>query len=454
MRNLRFLVILVLLLPLLWSCDDTTTDPNTCATPIFAPAAGAYTTAQTVTITCATEGATIRFTGDGSEPTEASTAYTVPIVVATDMTLKAKAYKAGFSASLTATAEYMISRVATPVITPAGGTFTTAQTVTITCATAGAAIHYTTDGTEPDSAAKTLYTAPFTLTANAVVKAKAFKVGWDPSVTSSETYVIYDQMVSIPAGTYTMGRTTGNGYADELPTHSVALNAFYIGKYEVKQSEWFAVMGTNPSTFTGDNSRPVEEVSYYAVLVYCNKRSMNDGLVPAYSINGSTNPANWGAIPTSNNATWNAVACNWSATGYRLPTEAEWEYAARGGVNNPDYLYSGSDTIGDVAWYTSNAGNATHTVGTKTANGKGLFDMSGNVQEWVWDWYGSTYYGSSPSSNPTGPSTGTVHVIRGGSWDQAAGECRVAFRNWGSPEKGEDRVSNSRLGFRVVRMAN
>lgn len=347
-----------------------------------------------------------------------------------------------------------VDTVETPVISPNGGLYTSSQNVTITCATVDATIKYTTDGTEPDSSATAMtYTDPIVVNTNKTIKAIAIKDDWNDSDIATAVFTVYDKMVSIPAGTFTMGRTTGTGDPDELPAHSVNISkAFYIGKYEVTQAEWAAVMGSTPSNFAGDN-RPVEQINFYSTLVYCNKRSIAEGLTPVYTISESTNPTVWGAIPTTNTASWNAAICNWNANGYRLPSEAEWEYAARGASNTPDYLYSGSDTIGDVAWYETNSNAMTHDVGLKNPTVKGTYDMTGNVQEWVWDWFSLDYYASSPSIDPYGPATGTVHVMRGGSWDQNAGQCRIAFRNWGSPEKGEDRVSNSRLGFRVVRTA-
>jgi sulfatase modifying factor 1 len=346
-----------------------------------------------------------------------------------------------------------VNTVATPVITPDSGTYTSVQTVTISCATAAATILYTLDGTDPISTSP-VYTTPFTVNSNKTIKAMAIKDGLNDSEIASKTYVVYNNLVNVEGGTFIMGRTVGTGYDDELPTHAVTLSSYYIGKYEVTQAEWFAVMGTNPSTFTGDNSKPVEMVSFYSVLKYCNLRSMMEGLTPAYEISNSTDPANWGAVPTANDATWNAVICSMTANGYRLPTEAEWEFAARGRANNPDYLYSGSDTINLVSWYDVNSAATTHPVGQKTANAIGTYDMSGNVQEWVWDWYGM--YSNSTVTNPTGPASNVDNrrVIRGGSWEQTATASRVVFRNWGTPEKGMDRVFNSRLGFRVVRNAS
>ncbi|HOV16680.1 MAG TPA: SUMF1/EgtB/PvdO family nonheme iron enzyme [Candidatus Cloacimonadota bacterium] len=347
-----------------------------------------------------------------------------------------------------------VNQVANPVFSPEPGTYATQQTVSITCATEGAVIRYTTNGANPDSLSL-IYRNPILVESDMTIKAIAMKDGMDDSEVVTGVYVIqYDKMILVPSGTFTMGRTTGDGDDDELPAHNVTLSSFVIGKYEVTQAEWFSVMGNNPSHFTGDTSRPVEMVSWYAALVYCNKRSIAEGLTPVYTIGNSTNPGDWGAIPTTNNATWNSVTCNWTANGYRLPTEAEWEYAARGATNNPDYLYAGSNTIGDVGWYDANSGNTTHPVGLKAPNGLGIYDMTGNVREWCWDWYNATYYSSSPTNNPHGPISGTVHTIRGGAWSNQPPSCRVVFRNWGTPEKDSPKVFNEMLGLRVVRLAD
>jgi len=229
------------------------------------------------------------------------------------------------------------------------------------------------------------------------------------------------------------------------PIHLVALSSFYIGKYEVTQAEWIATMETNPSSFTGDLNRPVENVSWYDILIYCNKRSVAEGLTPCYTINNSTDPVSWGTVPTTTNATWDAVICNWSANGYRIPTEAEWEFAARGGNCSNGYNYSGSNTIDDVGWYADNSGNTTHPVGTKLPNELGIYDMSGNVFEWTWDWYAN--YSSSTQTNPTGPTTGSERILRGGSYYYYF---VVAWRERG----GYPYSVNSNRGFRLARSTN
>ena len=224
--------------------------------------------------------------------------------------------------------------------------------------------------------------------------------------------------------------------------------------HEVTQAEYTAIMGANPSYFTGTpaegetkENRPVDSVSWYDCLVYCNKRSMEESLTPCYTIGGKTNPAEWGEVPTISNETWNTVTCNFEANGYRLPTEAEWEYFARGGntTNEGQTEYSGSDVIDDVAWYADNSDHKTHEVKKKAPNAKGLYDMSGNVDEWCWDWY-ETIEADTPS---TGPSSGDFRIIRGGYLFNDVDPCRVAFHNYYYPwSRGNGN------GFRLVRSAN
>ena len=269
---------------------------------------------------------------------------------------------------------------------------------------------------------------------------------------SKSLYVSKDQqstvhfsfMVYVEGGSFKMG--SYEGASREKPVHKVTVAPFYIGKYVVTQEEWKEVMGSNPSNWKGDNV-PVEQVSWYDAIKYCNLRSLAEGLKPCYSISGSTNPEYWGAVPKDNNdAAWDAVTCNFSANGYRLPTEAEWEFAARGGVRSKGYQYSGSNDYGTVAWYDENSGSQTHVVGAKAANELGIYDMSGNVYEWCWDWYSG--YGSSPQANPTGPKTGNYRLLRGGSWLSIATYCRVSDRFSNSPYR-----SGSNFGFRLCRTA-
>lgn len=260
-------------------------------------------------------------------------------------------------------------------------------------------------------------------------------------------------MVYVPGGTFTMGdaRNAENEYA---PPHKVTLSPFFIGKYEVTQAEFAEYMRPGapwmPELGQGDNY-PAYNVSWFAALKYCNLRSMAEELTPCYTINGSTNPADWGEIPVFNTdptaSSWEAVTCNFSANGYRLPTEAEWEYAARARTNSPDYLFSGSDDFDDVAWFIENSLGKTHPVGEKAPNAIGIYDMSGNLGEWCWDRYGRDYYQNSPQNNPTGPEEGSERVERGGSWHFISEQCYISSRGINTPFIEMSPI----VGFRVCR---
>ena len=266
------------------------------------------------------------------------------------------------------------------------------------------------------------------------------------------------EMVLIPAGTFQMGSTKGN--SNTTPVHEVTITkSFYMGKYEVTQAEYekyCSYTGSkSPSSSYGDGDNyPAYYVSWYDALVYCNKRSMAEGLTPCYSISDSTDPKDWGAVPSSEDATWDSVICDWNANGYRLPTEAEREYAARARDNTVDSLtYSGTSDVnklGDYAWYSDSANDNTHEVGTKLSNAFGLYDMSGNVWEWCWNIYTDSYNTTTEGGNdPTGVSVGSNRVIRGGGWNKESGYCSVSCRGY---TDGPYFCGNI-LGFRVVRTA-
>ena len=220
---------------------------------------------------------------------------------------------------------------------------------------------------------------------------------------SAELNKLINNMVYVSGGTFIMG---GDESSDQTPTHSVTLSSYYICKYEVTQALWRAVMGSNPSKFKGDNL-PVEQVSWNDCQTFINRLN------------------------------------NYTGRNFRLPTEAEWEFAARGGNYSRHYKYSGSNYISDVAWYCDNSGNRTHPVGTKQANELGLYDMSGNVWEWCSDWYGS--YSSYSQSNPTGATSGFGRVERGGNWCGLARYCCSSHRSYYAPGNSFDD-----LGLRLV----
>jgi formylglycine-generating enzyme required for sulfatase activity len=251
---------------------------------------------------------------------------------------------------------------------------------------------------------------------------------WDdepvnPDEPQTETFTVNGvsfTMVAVEGGTFTMGATpeqSSDARDNEKPAHEVTLSSYCIGETEVTQALWQAVMGSNPSNFTGDLQRPVEQVSWNNCQAFITKLNQMTGKT------------------------------------FRLPTEAEWEYAARGGKLSQGFKYAGSNIIGDVAWYEVNAYDVgsssseygTHVVATKAPNELGLYDMSGNVWEWCQDWYSSSYYSNSPSVNPTGPASGTYRVYRGGSWCHSASNCRVSIRNVNYPMG-----TNDFLGLRLA----
>ncbi|MCL1930425.1 MAG: formylglycine-generating enzyme family protein [Treponema sp.] len=263
------------------------------------------------------------------------------------------------------------------------------------------------------------------------------------------------EMVSIPGGSFRMGSTRETGLLNETPAHQVTLSDFLLGQYEITQGQYFEITGLRPSSCkTNPESRaidgwktlPVEMVNWYEALVFCNKLSIKDKLDPVYRVNDSTNPDDWGDIPTAEASIQWDVEWISGAKGYRLPTEAEWEYTARGGVNTTN-RYSGSNTAEDVAWYYDNSGTMSHTVGVKQPNELNLYDMSGNVMEWCWDWQGA--YTAGAQENPRGviPGTTTIYrIIRGGGWSYAVNYCNVAYRHYNYPY-----YRGVNLGFRVVR---
>jgi formylglycine-generating enzyme required for sulfatase activity len=256
------------------------------------------------------------------------------------------------------------------------------------------------------------------------------------------------EMVLIPAGSFLMGDAFGEGYSEELPVQTVGVSAFYMDTYEVTKGLWDEVAtwaeahgyDINAASGSGKASdHPVCHVSWYEAVKWANARSEKEGLTPCYTVSGSVYRAG-----DSDN-----VSCNWSAGGYRLPTEAEWERAARGEAAGRRYPWADSDEIDTSRANYNEAYGGTTPVGSFPANGYGLYDMAGNVWEWCGDWYSKTYYASSLGTDPRGSAAGSKRVSRGGSWYGVADYCRVAYRDRLWP--GMDYISN--LGFRLVRAA-
>lgn len=244
-----------------------------------------------------------------------------------------------------------------------------------------------------------------------------------------------DNFVFVKGGSFV--NTKSNYY-----NKGITVSDFYIGKYEVTQKEWVDVMGSNPSNFKGDNL-PVECVSWYDCIEYCNKQSEKEGLISVYEIDKINQDPN--NLCRYDYIKW-TVTVDWNANGYRLPTEAEWEYAATGGQLSNSYTYSGSDNVDDVAEYIDNNGKSTKPVGGKMPNELGLYDMSGNVSEWCWDWYG--YY-PVDLQDYRGADRSDFRIIRGGNWKSGT---RYSNMQVCSRDCSDYPINpTSSYGFRVVR---
>lgn len=283
-------------------------------------------------------------------------------------------------------------------------------------------------------------------------------------------------MVSVPGGSFTMGNAfsspPSDGSADELPQHTVTLTLFSMDRHEVSKAlwdevaAWAALRGYDLAASDGlgkTPGHPVQSVNWYEAVKWCNARSEREGFTPCYETTGGVYRT--GIDP--------AVTCNWSANGYRLPTEAEWEYAARGGAtgqrfpwsdasninhsranyfsywigSSPQFTYDIASTSGFHPSHADGTYPYTSPVGSFSANAFGLFDMSGNLWEWCWDWYDGSYYAASPATDPTGPAFGTLRVLRGGSWGSYANSARVADREPDLPTN----EGYFDAGFRCVR---
>lgn len=232
-------------------------------------------------------------------------------------------------------------------------------------------------------------------------------------------------MMLVPADTLVMGNIAPEADDDEFPLLTISIPAFYIGQKEISQAEWMMVFPNNPS-HSKDPALPVENVSFYDIIEFCNQKSVLDGFEPCYDYYD------------------NEVVCNFSSNGYRLPTEAEWEFAAKSGKRYDFFVYSGSADPDEVGWYNGNSEAQSHPGGQKKPNQLGIYDLSGNLFEWVWNWYAP--YSARNWNLITGPDKGTDKVIRGGSWYHSVSEMRVTNRNYAKPY-----TKNAYLGFRVVR---
>jgi len=237
------------------------------------------------------------------------------------------------------------------------------------------------------------------------------------------------EMVVIPAGWFEMGNV--KGAPDESPVHRVWIDSFLMDKCEVVQEQFRKFQISDPSHFKNPNG-PLDQINWTDAAMYCNERSLGEGLTPCYD-----------------EETWD---CNFAANGYRLPTEAEWEYACRAGTNSQYSFGDDARSLKDYAWFAANSSGKTHPVGQRKANSWGLYDMYGNTAEWCNDFYSADYYAQAPERNPRGPREGKERVLRGGAWNSSVEACRSAYRT-SDPSIDDTCLANDAIGFRCVRNA-
>jgi len=447
----RLYLIFLLATLFILSCENNQETGIKLSPPVISPSSTVFISDLTVRIDSDSPHTRIMYTLDGSEPTTNSILYSGFIIISETTTLKARSFRSKYDPSDIVEAHYTFNQVQAPIFSLESGTYYEPYEISIRTTTAQAEIYYTINGTEPIMHPMFLYEEPFNLPDYYVngqpilqvrVQAKAFRTGWAPSITVVQTYDFrVSRMIFVQGGSFHPNNET-----------IISLSDFYMSNYLITQLEWQTVMegnnngiSANPSLAFQDINNPVDNINWYEAIVYCNRRSVLEGLQPVYFKNGISNTNVWGYIPNNNDEEWDSIIQDISLSGYRLPTEMEWWFAARGGNTNRNYLYSGGNLINEVAWFIDNSSGQTHPVGDKKPNELGLYDMSGNLWEWCWDWY-SPYVPTGSIRDYTGPESGVFRILRGGSYNHNDRSAEVSYREG----RGNSWYNESTRGFRVV----